>query len=258
MNGGDTWRRTVVSYLTATELDRIAALGGAPPTAPATWTPAALAHYVDHTLLSPDARPADVERVCGEARQWNTYSVCLNSGYAPLAHTLLRGTPVHLAVVVGFPLGSMATPVKAFEAEWSVQAGADELDMVIDLGRLKAGDYGGVLADLRAVRAAAPAPIVLKVILETGLLTADEKGIAALLAAAVGADYVKTSTGFGAGGATTEDVRLLRDTVGWSVGVKASGGIRTWNDALRLLQAGASRLGMSQTTAVLREGISHA
>lgn len=258
MNRLEGWLHLITPYLTAVELDRVTSLNYKTAETTRSWTPRELAQQVDHTLLNPDARPDDVARVCEEAVQWNTLSVCVNSGYVPLAHNYLSGTPVCVAAVVGFPLGAMATSVKAFETQCVVQEGAREIDMVLNLGRLKAQDYDGVVTDLRAVRGAAPAPIVLKVILETGLLTTDEKGLACLLSAAVGADYVKTSTGFGFGGATEDDVRLMRETVGWSVGVKASGGIRTWGDAIRLLDAGASRLGMSRTDAILREGVDRA
>ncbi|MCY0880208.1 MAG: deoxyribose-phosphate aldolase [Firmicutes bacterium] len=214
----------------------------------------ALAGLMDHTLLTPEATPAAVETLCQQARSWNTHSVCVNTQYVPLAVDALQGSSVVVAAVVGFPLGAMASAAKAFEAEWAVKAGARELDMVMAIGWLKAGRYPEVLADVRAVRAAAPPPVILKVILETDLLTDDEKGLAALLAVAAGADFVKTSTGFGYGGATVPDVQLLRGVVGRSIGVKASGGIKSYQDAVALVRAGANRLGLSKTGVVLGKG----
>ncbi|PSR23916.1 MAG: deoxyribose-phosphate aldolase [Sulfobacillus acidophilus] len=250
MNQWNEWYQRIEPYLSAEEQQRLLQLTRTSWSAPVLPNRASLARYIDHTALYAEITPSAIERLCQEAQEWGTYSICINSQYVPLAHTRL-GDAVQIAAVVGFPLGAMATPAKAYEAQWCVDQGAQELDMVIAIGYLKAGAYDAVLADLRAVRAAAPSPVILKVILETGLLTTDEKGIAALLSVAAGADFVKTSTGFGHGGATVEDVALLRDTVGATVGVKASGGIHSWQEALDLVAAGANRLGMSKTGVVL-------
>jgi deoxyribose-phosphate aldolase len=212
-----------------------------------------LARWVDHTLLRPDATEADVRRVCQEARRWGCASACVNARFVPAAHEELAGSTTVVCAVVGFPLGAMPSAAKAFEASWAVQHGAREIDMVLALGELKAGNDHAVWADVRAVREAAGESTVLKVILETALLTDEEKVLAAAIAVAAGADFVKTSTGFGPGGAKVEDVRLLRQAVGHGVGVKASGGIGTYEEACALLAAGADRLGMSRTLAVLAQ-----
>ncbi len=250
MNQWNEWYQCIEPYLETSEKERLHQLTRKPWSAPHLPDRGSLARYIDHTVLYAEITPDAIERLCHEAQAWGTYSVCINSQYVPLAHTRL-GNGVQIAAVVGFPLGAMATEAKAYEAQWCVSRGAQELDMVIALGYLKAGAYDAVLSDLRAVRAAAPPPTILKVIVETGLLTTDEKGIAALLSVAAGADFVKTSTGFGHGGATVEDVTLLRDTVGTTIGVKASGGIHSWQEAIDLMAAGANRLGMSKTGFVL-------
>ena len=210
-----------------------------------------LARMIDHTLLKPDASRSEIERLCDEAREHGFFTVCVNPAWAPLCRERLAGAPVRICTVVGFPLGASRSLAKAFETRDAVAAGADEIDMVLAVGLLKSGDLKGVLEDLRAVRAAAEGR-VLKVILETALLTRDEKVTACLLAKEAAADFVKTSTGFASGGATVEDVQLLRRTVGTALGVKASGGIRTAEQARALVAAGASRLGASASIALVK------
>ncbi len=215
-------------------------------------SPSKLAALIDHTLLRPEAKPDEVAELCREAREYGFATACVNSRFVPLARELLRGAGPGIAAVIGFPFGASSTEAKVCEAHQALRDGATELDMVLPVGPLRAGDHLAVLEDVRAVREAAP-NAVLKVILETCLLTDEEKVRGALLAVAAGADFVKTSTGFGSGGATVEDVRLLRATVGDSAGVKASGGIRTWEDARAMLEAGASRLGCSRSVAILED-----
>ncbi len=210
------------------------------------------ARLIDHTILKAEATPAAVERLCDEAVRYGFGAVCVNSAYVPLAAARLRGTGIKVCSVVGFPLGAMAPEVKAFEARWAVEHGAAEVDMVLAVGRLKAGDDAVVAADIRGVVAAA-AGAAIKVIIEACYLTDEEKERACRLAAEAGADFVKTSTGFGPSGATAADVALMRRTVGEKLGVKAAGGIRDLATALAMLAAGADRLGMSAGVAVIEE-----
>lgn len=214
-----------------------------------------LAAFIDHTLLKPDATETMVRRLCAEARQYGFAAVCVNPNYVKLAAEELKGSPVRVATVVGFPLGATFTEVKVRETALAVAAGAAEIDMVIDLGALKDGRLRRVEEDVAAVvREAAAGGATVKAILETALLTEEEKVTAARLAVAAGAAFVKTSTGFGPGGATVEDVRLLKQTVGDKAGVKASGGIRTAEAALAMVAAGASRIGTSAGVAIM-EGL---
>lgn len=206
---------------------------------------------IDHTLLKPDATREDVCRICAEAKTYGFASVCVNSCYASLVRGELRGSDVRTCCVAGFPLGAMSTAAKAFEAEQACADGAQEIDMVLNVGALKAGDDEYVLRDISAVVAAARGAIV-KVILETCLLRDDEIVRACRLAVQAGASFVKTSTGFGSGGATVHDVALMRQTVGQDIGVKASGGIRTRADAVKMIEAGANRIGTSAGTAICR------
>lgn len=208
-----------------------------------------LVTQIDHTLLKPESTPRDVERLCDEALEYGFAAVCVMPLYVPLAAKRLAGTPVQVATVIGFPLGASSTFVKAVEARDAVAAGAHELDMVMQIGALKAGDTRTVLDDIQAVVKAAEGRTV-KVILETALLTPDEITQACTLAKQAGANFVKTSTGFGPGGATEEAVRLMRQAVGEGFGVKASGGIRSKADAIRMVQAGANRLGTSAGVAI--------
>jgi deoxyribose-phosphate aldolase len=211
---------------------------------------AELAGVIDHTLLKAEATTAEIERLCAEARQYRFAAVCVNSANVACARACLDKTPVMVCAVVGFPLGAMISSAKAFEAGEAVRAGADEIDMVLNLGALKSRDYALVAEDIRGVvQAARPAKV--KVILETGTLTTEEKIIGATLAKTAGAAFVKTSTGFGPGGATIEDVALLRQLVGNEMGVKASGGVRTHEDAEKLRRAGANRIGTTASIAIV-------
>lgn len=209
-----------------------------------------LAGMIDHTLLKADATAEDVRRMCDEAKRFRFASVCVNSANVARVHSLLHGSGVMTCAVVGFPLGAMASNAKAFEAKEAVRAGADEIDMVINVGALKSRDFATVETDIRkVVEASRPARV--KVILETAMLTQEEKVIAVALSKAGGAHYVKTSTGFGPGGATAEDVALMRRLVGSELGVKASGGVRTREDAEKMREAGADRIGASASVAIV-------
>lgn len=205
-----------------------------------------LAAKIDHTLLKADATRADILRVCEEAKTYHTASVCVNAFWVPVVAKALAGSGVKTCCVVGFPLGAMSSAAKAFEAREAVAAGAQEVDMVLNVGLARGGEWDAVEADIAAVVQAAGQATV-KVILETCLLTDAQKRRACEAAKAAGAGFVKTSTGFSTGGATEADVRLMREVVGPEMGVKASGGIRTREDAERMLAAGASRIGASAT-----------
>lgn len=213
-----------------------------------------LARLIDHTLLKPDATEAQIRQLCQEARQYGFASVCVNPTWVRLCADLLRGSPVLVCTVIGFPLGATLTAVKAFEAERCIALGARELDMVINIGALKSKDYRTVEQDVEAVVQVSHAQgVIVKVILETALLNDEEKVEAAALAQAAGADYVKTSTGFGPSGATVADVALLRRVVGAKIGVKAAGGIRSLADAQSMLAAGATRIGASAGVKIVQE-----
>lgn len=213
-----------------------------------------LASRIDHTLLRADATTAEVERLCEEAIEWGFAGVCVNTGHMERVAARLAGTGILPVAVAGFPLGAGSTAARSFEAAWAVQHGAQEVDIVIAVGLLVAGDHGGVLADLReVVKASHPWPV--KAILETCLLDRAQKLAACAIAEEAGARFVKTSTGFAAGGATVEDVALLREAVGDRLEVKASGGIRTAADALRMVEAGADRIGASASVAIVREAL---
>jgi len=212
--------------------------------------PADLAKLIDHTLLKPEATRAEVSALCEEARKHRFASVCVNTTWVPLCKALLSGTDVMVCAVVGFPLGAMTPTAKAYEAREAVRQGAREIDMVINIGALKSRDYETVYEDIcRVVKSSAPAAV--KVILETSALGHDEKVIACALSKLAGAAFVKTSTGFGKGGATVEDVALMRELVGGDVGVKASGGVRTAEDVLKMAAAGANRIGASASVAIV-------
>jgi len=216
-----------------------------------TVTPAQLVGMVDHTLLSPTATPADVAALAAEAAALGTYSICVSPAMLPLAFV----PGVKVATVCGFPSGKHVASIKAAEAAQAVADGADEVDMVIDLGLVKAGSLEATKAEIAEVRAAVPAPKVLKVIIESAALTDEEIVAACEAAEAAGADFVKTSTGFHpAGGASAHAVALMARTVGGRLGVKASGGIRDWDTAVAMVEAGATRLGLSGTAAVLAGG----
>lgn len=212
-----------------------------------------LAGMIDHTLLKPDATREDLKKVCDEARKWKFATVCVNASNIPLVAKLLDGSGVKPIAVVGFPLGAMTPTAKAFEAREAVRNGAREIDMVINTGALKSRDYATVFDDIcRVVAASRPYPV--KVILETGGLQHDEKVIGCALSKAAGAAFVKTSTGFGPGGATVEDIQLMRKIVGDDVGVKASGGVRSTEDAKKMAEAGADRIGASASVAIVTGG----
>jgi deoxyribose-phosphate aldolase len=211
----------------------------------------AMAQVIDHTLLKPDATPAMIERLCEEADRHRFKTVCVNGCHVAPAAQRLRGSGVSVCAVIGFPLGASVGPAKAHEAMLATADGAEEIDMVINIGQLKAREDANVLRDIRNVRTALGKGICLKVIIETCMLTEAEKIRACTLARDAGADFVKTSTGFAGGGATASDVALMRRVVGDGMGVKASGGIKDWNTAAAMLAAGASRIGTSSGVAIL-------
>jgi deoxyribose-phosphate aldolase len=212
-----------------------------------------LAKMIDHTLLKPDATQQEIAQLCFEARKYGFASVCVNPTWVSLCAELLKGSPVKVCTVIGFPLGATASETKAFETETAIQQGATEIDMVINIGALKARDLETVARDIRGVVNVAHAHgIIVKVIIETALLTDEEKTIASLLAKEAGADFVKTSTGFAGGGATVHDVELMRRTVGPQMGVKASGDVRTFEDAASMIKAGATRIGASAGVKILQ------
>lgn len=211
-----------------------------------------LAAIIDHTILAPDATAEQVRARCAEAREYGFASVCVNPVWVPLVAAELEGTAARTCAVVGFPLGATTTAVKVFEAREAVAEGAQEIDMVIDVAAALAGDERALTEQIRAVHdAVREGGAILKVILEACLLADEQKVLACRAAVAAGAEFVKTSTGFSTGGATAEDVRLLRATVGPDVGVKASGGIRTRVDALAMIGAGANRIGASKSLALV-------
>lgn len=205
--------------------------------------------YVDHTLLKPEATPEQIAALCAEAAEHGTESVCVNGSYVALAKKLLDGK-AKVCAVIGFPLGAMSTAAKAFEAAEAIRDGADEIDMVIHIGQLKAGNTDYVLEDIKAVKAAI-GDHILKVIIETCLLTEEEKITMCRLVTESGAEYIKTSTGFSTGGATFDDVRLFAEHVGEGVKIKAAGGIRSREDMEEFLRLGASRLGTSSAVKIL-------
>jgi len=212
---------------------------------------AELAGYIDHTLLKPESVESQFEKLCNEAVTYKFKSVCVNSSWVPFVARKLRGTGVVICSVIGFPLGGMDTRSKAFEARSAIASGATELDMVINVGALKSGNLKLVEEDIRAIKRACRSTTLLKVILETGLLTEAEKILACEIAKKAGADFVKTSTGFAGSGATVQDISLMRRIVGPAMGVKASGGIRTYDQAISLINAGANRLGCGSSVEVI-------
>ncbi len=218
--------------------------------APSCPPKAELAKWIDHTVLKPDATEEQIKSICNDAIQHGFASVCINPTWVPLAYKMLRGHPSKVCTVIGFPLGSTYPEVKAAETRLAVEKGADEIDMVINVGALKSSDYELVERDIRAVVRAAGRQIV-KVILETCLLTDEEKVKASAIAQRAGANFVKTSTGFSSGGATVKDVALMRKVVGPQMGVKASGGVRTYEEACKMVEAGATRIGASASVAIV-------
>lgn len=210
----------------------------------------AINEYIDHTLLKPDATKEGIDKLLAEAKEYDFASVCVNPYWVAYCAQVLKDSDVKVCTVIGFPLGANTTATKVFEAKEAIANGADEIDMVINIGELKAGNDAAVEADIHAL-AEASGNKLLKVIIETCLLTDQEKVRACQLAVKAGADYVKTSTGFSTGGATIPDVILMRQTVGDQVGVKASGGARTYQDAKAFVEAGASRIGASAGVAIV-------
>jgi deoxyribose-phosphate aldolase len=213
-----------------------------------------LAQLIDHTLLKPDATQDQIAQLCFEARKYGFATVCVNPSNVKLCSQLLQGSKVHVCTVVGFPLGATPPEVKAYEAQQAIDDGATEVDMVINIGALKSKDYGLVERDIASVaRTCHAGGAILKVIIEAALLNDDEKVKACQLAQTAGADYVKTSTGFGPGGATTHDVELMRRAVGPDMGIKAAGGIRSLEDARAMVAAGATRIGASASVKIVQE-----
>lgn len=214
-----------------------------------------MASLIDQTLLKPDATKDDIKRLCQEAINYGFWSVCVNPSYISLAARILRDTQVKVCSVVGFPLGANTPEVKSFEAEKAIRDGANEIDMVINLGALKSGDYELVKRDIgdvvkQGVRA--QRDTIVKVIIETGFLSDDEKALACQVVKESGANFVKTSTGLNTRGATVQDVKFIRKIVGPEFGVKASGGIRTYRDAMKLIEAGANRIGTSSGSSIIK------
>jgi len=216
-------------------------------------TAGSLSNLIDHTILKPEATQDEIARICQEAREHGFASVCVNPTHATLCAYLLRGSEVQVCTVVGFPLGATSPEAKAFETQKAIHDGATEVDMVINVGALKSRDYELVEHDIAGIASVCHgAGAILKVIIEAGLLTDEEKVAACRLAKVAKADFVKTSTGFGPGGATSKDVALMRQVVGKTMGVKASGGIKTRSDAERLIEAGANRLGTSASVKIIQ------
>jgi len=251
-----------MTELSAEDIERIAAKvkemlgkGGAARAAESVLTPEQVAKLIDHTLLKPDAMASDVEKLCAEARQHGFFSVCVNPVFVPQVKKLLKGSTVKVCCVVGFPLGAQDSQIKLLEARKAIREGAQEVDMVVNVGALKGKDDALVLRDIRGVvEACKDGRALSKVILETSLLTDEEKVRACELSMKAGADYVKTSTGFSSGGATAEDIALMARTVApKKLGVKASGGVRTYADLLKMVKAGATRVGASASVKILEE-----
>jgi deoxyribose-phosphate aldolase len=213
--------------------------------------PASLAKYIDHTMLKPEAPLSAFDKLCDEAVQYGFKSVCVNSCRVAYVTKKLQNTGVQVCAVIGFPLGAMDSRAKSFEARRAIEEGAKELDMVINVGALKSGDLKYAEDDIRAVRRATRGTTVLKVIIETSLLTEEEKVLACEISKKAGADFVKTCTGFAGGGATAEDLQLMRRVVGPKMGVKASGGIRNYDKAVLVLNAGANRIGAVSSVAIV-------
>lgn len=211
-----------------------------------------IAALIDHTLLKQDATKEQIEKLCEEAKTYTFASVCVNPTWVNLSAKLLQESPVKVCTVIGFPLGASTSAVKAFETTDAIENGADEIDMVINVGALKGQDHELVQKDIEAVVNAAKGKAIVKVILETCLLTKEEIKVASELSKAAGADFVKTSTGFSTGGATVEDVKLMRETVGPDLGVKASGGVRSLEDVQSMVEVGATRIGASSGVAIMQ------
>lgn len=211
-----------------------------------------IASYIDHTVLKPQATASDVEKLCREAMEYHFASVCVNPKYVGFAKEIMKDSDVKVCTVIGFPLGANKTEIKAMEVRAAIEDGAHEVDMVIDIGAAKEHDYQRVKEDVAGVKAEVDSEHILKVIIETCLLTDEEKVQVCRVCKEAGADFVKTSTGFSTGGATAEDVKLMHETVGPEVKVKASGGIRNKEDAMKMIESGASRLGTSAGVVIVQ------
>jgi len=237
------------SYDAAGELISFGAsrIGAVAPSCPPKYE---LARWIDHTLLKPDATQSEIEQICREAAEHHFASVCINPVWVPLAYKMLRGKQPKVCTVIGFPLGATYPEIKAAETRAAIERGAQEIDMVINIGAIKSGDYELAERDIRAVVRAA-GRLTVKVILETCLLTDEEKVAACGIAQKSGANFVKTSTGFSKSGATVKDVALMRQAVGSKMGVKASGGVKSYEDACKMVEAGATRIGASASVAIV-------
>jgi deoxyribose-phosphate aldolase len=211
-----------------------------------------IASLIDHTLLKAETTKEQIVQLCAEAKEYSFASVCVNPAWVAVAAEELKGSPVKVCTVIGFPLGASTSETKAFETKDAISKGAQEIDMVINIGALKSGDTELVKSDIEAVVEAAKGSAIVKVIIETSLLTDEEKRAACELAKSAGADFVKTSTGFSTGGATVEDVKLMRGTVGPEMGVKASGGVRSLEDLNNMVEAGATRIGASSGVQIMK------
>lgn len=211
-----------------------------------------IASYIDHTLLKPEATKEQIVKLCQEAAEYKFASVCVNPAWVAVSAKELENSPVKVCTVIGFPLGASTSETKAFETKDAIEKGAEEIDMVINIGALKSGDSELVKNDIKAVVEAATGKAIVKVIIETCLLTDEEKALASSLSKEAGADFVKTSTGFSTGGATIEDVKLMRETVGPDLGVKASGGVRSLEDLQAMVDAGATRIGASSGVQIMQ------
>lgn len=218
--------------------------------------PSEVAQYIDHTLLKPEAEEEQFDKLCDEAKEYKFASVCVNSSWVSYCAKQMQGTEVKVCAVVGFPLGAMAGRAKNFETRHAIEDGAREIDMVINVGALKSGKLDVVEEDIRWVKRACTRNVILKVIIEAALLTDEEKVIACRIAKRAGADFVKTSTGFSHHGATPHDVALMRRTVGPKVGVKAAGGVRSFDDAVAMIKAGANRIGASSSVKIVTGQVS--
>jgi deoxyribose-phosphate aldolase len=240
----------------ADEVDRVIGVGAERVTSILGSQPqnGRVARKIDHTLLKPDASQDQIAQLCYEARTYHFASVCVNPAHVRLAAQLLKESGVAVCTVIGFPLGATAPTVKAYETQQAIRDGASEIDMVINIGALKSSDYKAVHDDIGAVvRAAHAGNALVKVIIEAALLSDEEKIVACQLSKSAGADYVKTSTGFGPGGATVEDVSLMRRVVGPAMGIKAAGGVGSYSDAQAMIAAGATRLGASAGVKIVKE-----
>lgn len=211
-----------------------------------------IAQYIDHTILKPEVTKKDIKKICDEAKEFNFFSVCVNGSNVRFVSEQLKDTDIKVTVVVGFPLGAMTTETKVFETNDAIENGANEVDMVMNIGALKEGNKDQVLKDIKSVVDIAGDRAIVKVIIETSLLTEEEKVLACQLAKQAGAHFVKTSTGFSTGGAMVEDIQLMRETVGPELGVKASGGVRDLKTAQDMIAAGATRLGASASVDIVK------